>query len=258
MAFSKSDALVLREVRYKEADRILTLFTYDRGIVTAKARGAVRKSSKIAAATQQLTLSEMDFFENKGRLTVQEAVVKEPFEGLRMNFENYALGCYFAECIEAFVQEEQPDADAFQLILNSLYAISHELCSPLLVKAAFEIRLMCLMGYAPDLSGCCYCGKTDPVLPVLGVQSGHICCRECRKNGLGEGMYLCNASLGAMRYIAAAPAKRLFSFTLPEEALTRLNLATENYLAAQSGRRFSTLEYWKKTLSQSNALKVKI
>ena len=258
MAFSRSDALVLREVRYKEADRILTLFTYDRGIVTAKARGAVRKSSRIAAATQQLTLSEMDFFENKGKLTVQEAVVKEPFEGLRMNFENYALGCYFAECIEAFVQEEQPDADAFQLILNSLYAVSHELCSPLLVKAAFEIRLMCLMGYAPDLSGCCYCGKTDPVLPVLGVQSGHICCRECRKNGLGEGMYLCNASLGAMRYIAAAPAKRLFSFTLPEEALTRLNLATENYLAAQSGRRFSTLEYWKKTLSQSNALKVKI
>ena len=46
MAFSKSDALVLREVRYKEADRILTLFMFDRGIVTAKARGAVRKSSR--------------------------------------------------------------------------------------------------------------------------------------------------------------------------------------------------------------------
>ena len=256
MAFSKSDALVLREVRYKEADRILTLFTFDRGIVTAKARGAVRKSSRIAAATQQLTLSEMTFFENKGRLTVQEAVVKEPLEGLRTNFENYALGCYFAECIEAFVQEEQPDADAFQLILNSLYAISHELCSPFLVKAAFEIRLMCLMGYAPDLSACCYCGKTDPVLPVLGVQSGHICCRKCRKDDLGEGLFLCNVSLSAMRYAASAPAKRLFSFSLPDEALTRLNLATESYLAAQAGRRFATLEYWKKTVSQTNALKV--
>ena len=94
MAFLKTDALVLREVRYKEADRILTLFTFDRGIVTAKARGAVRKSSRIAAATQQLTLSEMNFFENKGRLTVQEAVVKEPFDGLRKSFENFALGCY--------------------------------------------------------------------------------------------------------------------------------------------------------------------
>lgn len=248
MAFSKSDALVLREVRYREADRILTLFTFDRGILTAKGRGALRKTSKIAAATQQLTLSEMTFFENKGRLIVQEAVVKEPFEGLRQNFENFALGCYFAECIEAFVQEDQPDPDSFQLILNALYAVSHELCSPYLVKAAFEMRLMCLMGYAPDLSACCFCGKQDPVSPVLGIRSGRICCRECRNSELGEGVLLCDASLNAMRYIASAPSKRLFSFTLPEEALMRLGIASERYLTAQADRRFPTLEYWKKIL----------
>ena len=256
MAFLKTDALVLREVRYKEADRILTLFTFDRGIVTAKARGALRKSSRIAAATQQLTLSEMNLFENRGRLIVQEAAVKEPFDGLRMSFENFALGCYFAECIEAFVQEEQPDADSFQLILNSLYAISHDLWSPLLVKAAFEVRLMCLMGYAPDLSGCCFCGKKDPVLPVLGIRSGHICCRACRNSDLGEGMFLCDSSLGAMRYIVSAPSKRLFSFTLPDDALMRLSLSSESYLSAQAGRRFSTLEYWKRIRSKTDAIKV--
>jgi recombinational DNA repair protein (RecF pathway) len=115
---------------------------------------------------------------------------------------------------------------------------------------------MCLMGYAPDLSACCFCGKKDPVLPVLGIQSGHICCRACRKSELGEGLFLCDASLGAMRYIASAPSKRLFSFTLPEEAMKRLSLASESYLAAQAGRRFATLEYWKRILFQSDALKV--
>ncbi|MBQ8074420.1 MAG: DNA repair protein RecO [Oscillospiraceae bacterium] len=249
MAFTGSDALVLREVRYKESDRILTLFTPERGIVTAKARGALRKSSRIAAATQQLTLSEMTFFENRGKLTVQEALVKEPFEGLRLNFENFALGCYFAECIEAFVQEENPDPDSFQLILNSLYAVSHELCDPLLVKAAFEVRLMCLMGYTPDLSVCCFCGEEQPVSPVLGVQTGKICCRKCRTSELGAGMQLCSASLAAMRYLVSAPARRLFSFTLPEEALRRLNQASETYLATQASRRFATLEYWKKICS---------
>lgn len=249
MAFSGSDALVLREVRYKESDRILTLFTPERGIVTARARGALRKGSRIAAATQQLTLSEMTFFENRGRFVVQEAVVKEPFDGLRMNFENFALGCYFAECIEAFVQEEEPDPDSFQLILNSLYAVSHELCNPLQVKAAFEMRLMCLMGYTPDLSGCCYCGERQPLSPVLGVQTGQICCRNCRKDEFGAGMLLCGASLQAMRYLVSAPSKRLFSFTLPEEALQRLNQASESYLSTQAGRRFATLEYWKKTCS---------
>ena len=78
MSFFTTDALVLREVRYKEADRILTLFTADRGIITAKARAALRKNSKLSAATQQLTLSDMTVFENKGKCTVQEATVKEP------------------------------------------------------------------------------------------------------------------------------------------------------------------------------------
>ena len=93
MGYFSTDALVLREVRYKEADKILTVFTADRGIVTAKARGALRKNSLTAAAAQQLTLSEMTFFENRGRLTVHEAVVKEAFTGLRKNIEAYSLGC---------------------------------------------------------------------------------------------------------------------------------------------------------------------
>ena len=53
--FKTVNALVLREVRYKEADRILTLLTDTDGKITVKARGALRKSSKTAAATQQLT-----------------------------------------------------------------------------------------------------------------------------------------------------------------------------------------------------------
>ena len=62
--FNTVQALVLREVRYKEADKILTLFTKSDGRITAKARGALRKGSKITAATQQLTYSEMTLFGN--------------------------------------------------------------------------------------------------------------------------------------------------------------------------------------------------
>ena len=60
--FTTTKALVLREVKYKEADRILTLFTADNGKITAKARGALRKSSRTGAATQQLTYADMTLF----------------------------------------------------------------------------------------------------------------------------------------------------------------------------------------------------
>ena len=115
--FKTVNALVLREVRYKEADRILTLLTDTDGKITVKARGALRKSSKTAAATQQLTYSEMTLFGNLGRWTVNEAAVKEGFDGLRADIGNFALGCYFAECVDALSVEDQPDAPLMQLAL---------------------------------------------------------------------------------------------------------------------------------------------
>ena len=241
--FKTLNALVLREVRYKEADRILTLLTDTEGKITAKARGALSKSSRTAAATQQLTWSEMTLFENRGRWTVNEAVVKEGFDGLRGDMEKLALGAYLAECIEALSVEDQPEPELLQLGLNSLYALSRDLYAPEKIKAAFEIRSMCLSGYAPELGVCAVCGR-EPVRPDLSIDYGRVCCRDCE--GMGERVELGNAAWAAMRYLASAPAKQLLSFALPEEDLRRLARASERYLLARTERGFSTLDYWKK------------
>ena len=242
--FNTTNALVLREVKYKEADRILTLLTDKEGKITVKARGAYRKNSKISAATQQLTYSEMTLFGNRGRWTVNEASVKEAFSGLRMDMERLSLGSYFAECIEAFAIEEQPEPGLLQLALNSLYALSRELYPPEHIKAAFELRLMCICGYAPELSGCAGCGCEEPDNPVLSIDSGAIFCRSC-SYGSGDTASLCASSLAALRYICMAPPKQLFSFSLDDAALKRLSSAAERYLLRHAERSFYTLDYWK-------------
>ena len=242
--FLTTDALVLREVRYKEADRILTLMTSTDGKLTVKARGALRRGSKSAAATQLLTYSELTLFGNRGRWTAEEGVVKEAFSGLREDIEGFALGCYFAECLESLAVEDQPDAALMQLGLNSLYALSHRLYGQEHIKAAFEQRLMCLSGYEPELSACPVCGRKEPEEPVLSLANGTVCCRRCSA-GLGETAQLCADSLRAMRYIVSAEPRQLFAFRLPEKALARLGSAVERYLLLHMERRFSTLEYWK-------------
>ncbi len=243
--FNTTNALVLREVRYKEADRILTLLTSTDGKVTAKARGALRKNSRIAAATQQLTYSEMTLFGNRGKWTVNEAAVKENFAGLQADIESFALGSYFAECLEALSVEDQPDAALLQLGLNSLYALSRGLYPQRQIKAAFEMRLMCLAGYEPELAACPVCGKPEPVEPVLNLGQGAVCCRVCASCSDASAQ-LCEGSLEALRYIVGARAKQLFSFSLSDEALDRLAGAAERYLLLHMERRFPTLEYWKK------------
>lgn len=245
--FKTVNALVLREVRYKEADRILTILTDTDGKLTVKARGALRKSSKTAAATQLLTYSEMTLFGNRGRWTVNEATVKEPFAGLREEMERLALGAYFAECMEAFGVEEQPEPELLQLGLNSLYALSRGLGSQEKIKAAFELRLMCLTGYTPELTACAVCGK-EPEEPVLSLEQGRVCCRSCAHQ-MGERAELGSNALEAMRYICAAQPKQMLRFELGEDAVLRLSDASERYLLRRAERGFSALDYWKKIRS---------
>lgn len=241
--FQTVKALVLREVKYKEADRILTLLTAENGKITAKARGALRKSSRTGAATQQLTYSDMTLFFNKGKWTVNEASVIEPFEGLKNDIAHFALGSYFAECAEALAVEDQSDSALLSLVLNSLYALSRNLHDERKIKAAFELRLMSLSGYMPSAERCVVCGKDAIEQPVFDLIDGRVTCRGCRRSG--SAVSLDENALAAMRTILAAPPKQLFSFELSGDSLLTLGFAAENYLLMQTERSFGTLDYYK-------------
>lgn len=237
--------LVLREVKYKESSKILTILTQEEGKLTAAARGAMRKSSKCAAAAQALVWSEMTLFENRGRHTLTEGSVLEDFSPLRADLGNYALGCYFAEMLEALSDEDSPDAALLHLGLNALFALSRGLYPPRHVKAVFELRCMCLAGFAPAVERCCVCGRADPPRPRLSLQGGAVLCGECGPGAPGKSLPLCQASLAAMRHVCRAGAKKIFSFTMDPAAQGRFYRAAEEYALTQLDRGFRTLDYWK-------------
>lgn len=243
--FKTTKGLILREVRYKEADKILTVLTEDIGKITVKARGALRKSSKAAAATQLFAFSELTLFENKGRWTLNEGSTVEEFKGLRNDISALALASYFAECTEALSDEDRPNPYILQLILNSLFALSNNLYDQTHIKTAFELRLMALSGYEPDLYACNICGNTDPAEPRFSPQNGIIICRECRKSGLDANVKLCRDSLSALRYILHSEPRKLLSYKLEGEAKNNAAYAAETYLLTQTERKFSALNYWR-------------
>lgn len=241
--FRTVNALILREVRFKESDRILTALTAEMGKLTLAAHGALSKKSRIAAATQQLTYAELTLFEKNGRYSVREGVTKEGFAGLRQDLEALALGSYFSECLEQYAGEEQPEPELMQLGLNSLYALSEGLTSCEKVKAAFELRLMTIEGYAPAEETCAVCGRADIEEPVFEVEEGRTVCRACRK--AGRVLPLTGNALAAMRYVIHAPAKKLLSFQLSEADLRLLAAVSESWLLQCSDRQFQTLTYYK-------------
>jgi DNA repair protein RecO (recombination protein O) len=241
--FKTTRGLILRAVKYKESDKILTVLTEDEGKITVKARRAMNAKSKLAAATQFLVFSDMTLFGNKGLWTLNEAAAVEQFTGLRSDIESLALASYFAEVLEAVSDEDCPDPAILQLGLNSLYAVSEELYPRAQIKAAFELRLMCLSGYEPDLSVCAGCGREKPDPAWIHASRCELSCENCRPYGAVEISF---AVLEAMRHIISAEPKKIFSYTLDAASAEALSFVCETYLLNQLDRTFGTLDYYKK------------
>jgi len=241
--YKVTKGLVLRETNYKESSKMLTVLTETEGKISVAARGTRRKGSRIGAASQLLAYSEMTLFNYNGRWTLNEASTIELFKSVREDVELLALGSYFAELLEAVADEDQPNPEILSLGLNSLYALGRKTCPRELIKAAFEMRLLCLAGYEPELSVCVKCGSGDLDSPMFSPQDGGIVCARCSAGV--HALPLCAGSLSALRYIVEADPKRLFSFKLGEAALKRLGDISEAYVVTHLERGFKTLDFYK-------------
>ena len=243
--FLKTDGLVVRQVNYKDNDQILTVLTKEHGLMTLKARGVRSRSSRLKGACQLLAYSEFTVFENRGFHTIDEANAVQMFPELRTDIELLSLASYFAQVAEVLSQEDMPNPELLSLTLNALYALCRRLCTPELVKAAFELRAACLGGYTPELSGCAVCGDPEP--DRFDVRGGILCCASC---SAGEGLRLpvSPGSLAAMRYLVSCDAKRLFAFRLEGRAVKELCDLAETYLQTQLERGFYTLDFYKSLL----------
>lgn len=247
MAHLVTRGLVLREVNYKESDKILTVLAEGQGKRTVKAQGCRRKNSPLAASAQLLVFSDMTLFDYQDRWAIKEAATVEEFRGVRGDLLKLALGSYFAEVGEAVSEEGIETPGLLSLILNSLYALD-KLDRPLeVVKAAFEMKLCCLAGYEPLLDGCAVCGEETPAEPRLNLSEGVLHCGKCRGELEDQGisMPLDGASLAALRHIAYGDPKRLFSFRIPDGSMALLSGAAESFLLTQLERGFRTLDFYK-------------
>ncbi len=238
--------LVLREVNYKESDKILTVLTEEEGKLTVSARGCRKKGNDLTAASQLLVWSEMTLYEYRGRWTMKEGQALRRFDGVRSDLDKLALGSYFAEVTETLAEEGQREPELLSLTLNCLHALDKLELSHAKVKAAFEWRAMALSGYEPVTDGCAVCGAEAPEEPRLHLGEGVVHCAPCR-GGVGEGisMPLTAAALSALRYVLRGDAKRLFSFRVDEHSLSLLGAAGEAYLMTRLERGFRTLDFYK-------------
>ncbi|MCQ2405719.1 MAG: DNA repair protein RecO [Oscillospiraceae bacterium] len=242
--FKKVKALCLREVKYKESDKVLTLLSSEEGRITVTARGAMKTNCIFASAARSPVYAEYTLNRTGDHWYIKEAETIEQFSGLSGSFEAYSLACYFCELLEEVADSDYPGPDMLRLGLNALYALSEGLFPMEQIKAVFELKLASLAGFEPEVGACCICGEENPETPALSLEGGILHCVSCPPGTGGKSEVLSPAVLSVIRRSFDADLKRIFSFRIPSEELERLSRVAENYLLAQLERGFGTLDYY--------------
>lgn len=235
--------IVLRVSDSKESDRILTVLTDTMGKIPVVAKGARSRRSKVGAAAQLLAYSEFVLSESHGWQYLTEANTIELFDGVRCDVELLSLASYFAELVDFVTSDDLEAGSLLPLLLNALYALGTLHRPQGLVKAAFELRLMAMIGFEPLLDGCGACGAENPQNPVLDLQGGTLLCRACAQSG--KIASLTSGTLQACRHVLYGDPKRLYSFSLQPEDLRCFGYAAENYMSHMLEHSFRTLDFYK-------------
>lgn len=243
--FYTTKGLILRETQYKDNDKLLNVLTEDMGVLTVKARGVKRKNSPLRSGCQLLGYSEFTLYEKNGFYTVNEAEPLNLFMGLRSDIELLSLGSYFAQVLESVAAEDQNNPELLSLGLNCLYALDQKKKSQAQVKAVFELRVLMLAGFTPELGGCSVC--LAPEARMFYFSEGGLFCDACRRlSATGSYRVLSDSVLAAMRYIFSCEKGKMFSFTLPDAAMKELSQVAEEYLICQLDQSFSSLNFYKR------------
>lgn len=241
----KTKGLIIRQQNIGERDKLVWALTESHGVLRAFVRGAKNIKSPKCAGTGLLCYSSLSFFEGRDSYNIDEAVAIEQFVGLRSDVENMSLAQYFCELCLHLCPTGQEAGEYLRLMLNSLYILSTHKRPALQVKVCFEMRLVAMTGYMPDLVMCADCGVYESPEMVFVPHTGRLYCRDCaEKNGV-SGALLPLSSATALRHTVYADFEKLFSFELKEELLIPLSLAAERYISYMTQREYPTLQFYK-------------
>ena len=259
------NGLVIRSYPSGNHDKVIHILTEDKGRLSVMVKGGSSPRTVPAlSCTQLFTYGNYELYRGKGGdlYWLRGGSVLSSFYGLSADVGRMALAAYLCDVTSELAVEEGDTEEMgilLRMLLNSLYVISESLKPLPLVKAAFELRAVSLMGYMPDLTACDTCGNTSPENAYLDILNGRIICADCRtrlnrlygrerereEGGSRPISPLSPSVLAAMRYILSAPDKKIFSFAMKdqeeEHALARV---AESFLLHQLERDFETLHFY--------------
>lgn len=237
-SFHSSPAFLARAIDLGEADRRLTFFTRDAGVLVTIGKSAWRSRKRFGGALQRYVLLDIAWTERPGRMAVlSSASVNRSFLGIVEDWERVRHADHLLEIASELFPQAGKKPKAFEILLRGLRSIAGgELPSETARKA--EAEFLAIGGWGPDLSGCRKCGgKENRSYRFLGSEGG-VLCEACAPGG---GVPL---SLGAVKTWRALQAGKTASrgrLRIPVVIAEELRTVIPGYVEYCLGKKLRSL-----------------
>jgi DNA repair protein RecO (recombination protein O) len=237
--FFTTDALVIGSMRYGEADRIVTLYTRDRGRLGAIAKGVRRTKSKTGGRLEPFSLVRVSFHTGRGSLyTVAGVETLRTFQGVRDQLFRMEEGARLLAAIRHLFPNEEASAPAFNLLVRGIAQLADCLdqAAAAGIVLATRLKLLVLLGYAPEMSHCAACGGDGP-FRGFSPSLGGVVCEGCADGGTTQpsSAESDGTASGAAADAAAERPGPVSCFALSAGAVATLQVLLDKPLAELEG-----------------------
>ena len=225
----KTEALVLRHMPMGEADRLVTLLTPRYGKVRAVAKGVRRIKSRMGGTLEQLTRINALIRRGRNLDTISQAETLASNLPLRENLWKTTCGMFMAELVDKFTQEGQESSGIYAHLCESLDALGSG-TDPEMVLCHFQLGLLLLTGFQPELRRCVSCGMSlKPTANFFSHSPGGVICPTCRPEH-PSARPLSLSALKLLRLVAAGDLQASSRVRIPKELAVELGGLLRQYM----------------------------
>lgn len=235
--------IIIRQNDYGEGHRMLSIFTEDLGIIKASKFGAKSTKNRDSASSQFLCYGDFNLYSsNKDIYTINSITAKDCFFPVCEDIKKLSLCNYLADITYTILGMNNPDKRIMSVFLNCVYALSYKNEPCIKVKTVYELKLMSLGGYMPNLNSC-FCSNNT----VYGfdINRGSVVCNNCKSQNT---LALTKNTYNALLYIVNCEDKKILSFNGNDKLYEALDEISENYVKTHLDKEFKSLDYYKSML----------
>lgn len=172
--------IVLGGVNYSENDKILSIFTLEKGVVSAKIKGVKKAGAKLKFAAEPFCFAEFSFAKTGKNRTVTGASLIESFYPVREDIFKFFSAGTVLEYVKKFLKDGIVSEELFYTVVDALKRIAYGDDCPEFVLVSFLVKALTLSGYALNFDGCLSCNEDILGRVFFDPSMGGFFCEECR------------------------------------------------------------------------------